>query len=171
MTVERPWIPSRETLYSGRAPLSGIRRAPMERASETRFADSDWLRVFAVLLLVYSHTAAIFVHWDSIINNGRRSLWADIFVLFLDQWYMPLFFLIAGAATRFSLGWRSAIRWRDLIGGSRPSTSRSAPRGSPRPWRRTSLWCAGWPSSGRCSACGATVALQAGLHDLSSPVH
>lgn len=75
----------------------------MERASETRLADLDWLRVFAVLLLVYYHTAAIFVHWDSIINNGRRSLGADIFVLFVDQWYMPLFFLIAGAATRFSL--------------------------------------------------------------------
>lgn len=79
----------------------------MERGRETRLADLDWLRVLAVLFLVYYHTAAIFVHWDSIINNEDRSLGADLFALLVDPWYMPLFFLIAGASSRFSLIWRS----------------------------------------------------------------
>jgi len=71
----------------------------------------DWLRVLAVVMLIYYHTAAIFVHWDSVINNGDRSVWADIFVLYMDQWFMPLFFVIAGAATRFSLEWRKPISY------------------------------------------------------------
>ncbi len=83
----------------------------MERARETRLAELDWLRVLAVLLLVYYHTAAIFVHWDSILNNKERSLGADLFILFVDQWYMPLFFLIAGASTRFSLERRSGTAY------------------------------------------------------------
>jgi len=80
-----------------------------ERAE--RLPELDWLRVFAVLLLVYYHTAAIFVHWDSVVNNPEPSLWADIFILFVDQWYMPLFFLIAGASTRFSLERRSGLAY------------------------------------------------------------
>lgn len=79
----------------------------MERGRETRLVELDWLRVLAVLFLIYYHTAAIFVHWDSIVNNEEKSLAADLFVLFVDQWYMPLFFLIAGASSRFSLVRRS----------------------------------------------------------------
>jgi glucan biosynthesis protein C len=83
----------------------------MEPERAERLAELDWLRVLAVLLLVYYHTAAIFVHWDSVVNNPEPSLWADIFILFVDQWYMPLFFLIAGASTRFSLERRSGLAY------------------------------------------------------------
>ncbi|MEW6444336.1 MAG: acyltransferase [bacterium] len=76
-----------------------------------RLTELDWLRILAVLMLIYYHTAAMFVHWDSVINNSQGSVWADLFILFMDPWYMSLFFVIAGAAARFSLASRSALQY------------------------------------------------------------
>lgn len=72
----------------------------------------DWLRMFAVLLLIYFHTAVIFVHGTTYhIENRQKSVGLDIFTLFVDQWYMPLFFFIAGAATSFALRFRSGFQY------------------------------------------------------------
>jgi glucan biosynthesis protein C len=76
--------------------------------------DFDWLRVLAVLLLLYFHTAAVFYQGDLgkfYIQNDRSSQVMNGFVLFVHQWHMPLFFLISGAGTWFALSYRSAKQY------------------------------------------------------------
>lgn len=63
----------------------------------------DWLRVFAVLLLIPYHTGMIFVNWDFHIKNDVTSTGLTIINAFIDNWHMPLFFLLAGASTWFAL--------------------------------------------------------------------
>jgi glucans biosynthesis protein C len=67
----------------------------------------DWLRVFAVLLLIPYHTGMIFVNVDFHIKNNVTSTGLTIFNGFIDNWHMPLFFLLAGASTWFALNKRT----------------------------------------------------------------
>ena len=67
----------------------------------------DLLRVFAVLLLIPFHTSMIFVHSGFHIKNSVTSTGLTIISAFIDNWHMPLFFLLAGASTYFALNKRS----------------------------------------------------------------
>ena len=67
----------------------------------------DWLRIFAVLLLVPFHTAMLFVEWGFHIKNPDTSLGLTVFNGFLNNWHMPLLFLLSGAGTWFALAFRS----------------------------------------------------------------
>jgi glucan biosynthesis protein C len=75
----------------------------------TRRYDIDWLRVIAVLLLIPFHTARIFDIWEAfyVKNAQTNALLTYAVVGFLNQWHMPLFFLLAGASTWFALGFRN----------------------------------------------------------------
>ena len=76
--------------------------------------DLDWLRVLAVLLLIYFHTAAIFYRGDLgvfYVTNAVTSPAMGIFILLVHQWHMPLFFFLSGAATWFSLEARTANQY------------------------------------------------------------
>ena len=85
----------------------------MTSLCERRY-DLDWLRVLAVLLLIYFHTAVIFYRGelgvfyvtDAIVDPALK-----IFILFVHQWHMPLFFFLSGAATWFSLETRTAKQY------------------------------------------------------------
>ncbi len=77
------------------------------RGLPERRHDIDWLRVLAVLLLVPYHTAVIFDRGHVSYIKGQPNAVMEAFAHFLFQWHMPLFFLLSGAATRFSLGVRS----------------------------------------------------------------
>ncbi|CAA9337558.1 hypothetical protein AVDCRST_MAG94-2176 [uncultured Leptolyngbya sp.] len=79
-----------------------------------RCYDLDWLRVLAVLLLLYFHTAAVFYQGDLgefYIHNNRSSQVMNGFILFVYQWHMPLFFLVSGASTWFALSFRSTQQY------------------------------------------------------------
>jgi len=68
----------------------------------------DWVRVLTVLLLVPFHSALPFIwgyYWW--IYSDQKNLAAQALVNVLDQYHMPLLFLVAGAATWFSLGVRT----------------------------------------------------------------
>jgi peptidoglycan/LPS O-acetylase OafA/YrhL len=90
-----------------------------ERNSEAnsqpeRRYDLDWLRVFAVLLLIYFHTAAIFYQGslgEFYITNDIPSRQMQLFVSFVHQWHMPLFFLLSGAASWFALSFRTGSQY------------------------------------------------------------
>jgi glucan biosynthesis protein C len=70
--------------------------------------DIDWLRVLAVLLLFYVHPARVFYVWDPwYVKNDQLSLTLSRLAVFINHWHMPLFFVLAGAATWFSLRRRS----------------------------------------------------------------
>jgi len=73
----------------------------------------DWLRLMAVFLLFFFHTACIFHPWsDFYIKNDQLSpLIAYIFVWTVGHWHMSLFFILAGASTYFALQKRSGIEY------------------------------------------------------------
>lgn len=75
--------------------------AAAKTKSQRRY-DLDWLRVLAVLLLIYFHTAAVFYTGELgefYVKNNSSSIGINYFVLFVHQWYMPLLFLLSGSAT------------------------------------------------------------------------
>jgi hypothetical protein len=70
--------------------------------------DLDWLRALAVLVLVPFHTARIFDIWEPFYAKSDRVSEALSYIIgAVSPWHMPLFFLLAGAATWFALGFRS----------------------------------------------------------------
>ncbi len=78
-----------------------------KQAKKERLYYLDWLRVFAVVLLIPFHTGMIFVTWDFHIKNNVTSVGLTIINAFIDNWHIPLFFLLAGASTYFALNKRS----------------------------------------------------------------
>jgi glucans biosynthesis protein C len=84
-----------------------------QKKSHRRY-DLDWLRVFAVLLLIYFHSAAVFYQGELgefYITNPDKSSVLKLFILVLHQWHMPLFFFLAGAASWHSLRMRGARQY------------------------------------------------------------
>jgi peptidoglycan/LPS O-acetylase OafA/YrhL len=73
----------------------------------------DWLRVLAVLLLIVFHTARIFDIWDPfyVKNAAKSSFLSYTVITFLNQWQIPLLFLLAGASTWFAFGIRSGRQY------------------------------------------------------------
>ena len=69
--------------------------------------DIDALRVLAVLLLIYFHSARAFDRESWHIKNNEFSDGLGTFIGFVDLWHMPLFFILAGASTWLALGHRS----------------------------------------------------------------
>ncbi|MFC2037251.1 acyltransferase family protein [Chloroflexota bacterium] len=68
----------------------------------------DWLRVILILGVLLFHAVHPFdtlLDWH--IKNAERSDAATIFLLTVNPWGMPLFFLVAGAASKFALRRRS----------------------------------------------------------------
>lgn len=81
---------------------------PVGEPIASRHAYIDWLRVFAVILLVVFHTAMIFNSLPWFIKNSGQSYALGVLVNnFLYTWHMPLFMLLAGMSTWFALCKRS----------------------------------------------------------------
>ena len=74
----------------------------------SRRHDIDWLRILAVLLLIPFHTARLFDFWEpNYVKNAELSAALSYQNSFIGPWHMPLFFLLAGAATWHALDLRS----------------------------------------------------------------
>lgn len=65
----------------------------------------DWLRVFAVLLLVPFHTARLFDIWEPFYAKSETTSQAMslLFIATCGPWHMPLLFALAGASTWHAL--------------------------------------------------------------------
>ncbi|MEW6555143.1 MAG: acyltransferase [Actinomycetota bacterium] len=83
----------------------------MGSQADNRRHELDWLRVLAVLLLIYFHSARPFDFGDFYVKNGVLSEGFDAFTMFVDIWFMPLFFFIAGGASYFALAKRSGRQY------------------------------------------------------------
>jgi glucans biosynthesis protein C len=80
-----------------------------EPRTRERRHDLDWLRVAAILLLLYFHTGMIFTaEWGWHIKNPETSHLVLEINHFLSRWRMALLFLISGVGTSFALRRRSA---------------------------------------------------------------
>ena len=75
-------------------------------ASPRRY-DLDWLRVIAILTLLFYHTGMIYVSWGWHIKSDEHSQPMEEVMRWLHRWRMPLLFFISGAGTFFALRKRS----------------------------------------------------------------
>lgn len=82
-----------------------------EKNRPERRYDIDWIRILAVLLLIYGHTACIFGYPTWQINDTQRSAGMTQFMFFTSLWHMPLLFLLSGMGTAFALGFRTAQQY------------------------------------------------------------
>lgn len=67
----------------------------------------DWLRVIAFDLLILYHAGMIFVPWNFHIKNNITSDGFILPMLFLNQWRLPLLFVISGMGTCYALSYKS----------------------------------------------------------------
>jgi glucans biosynthesis protein C len=67
----------------------------------------DWLRVLAVFAVFWYHTFRAFDVTDWHVKNAQQSLIVTIIITSFALWGMPLFFVLAGAASWFALHSRS----------------------------------------------------------------
>ena len=70
----------------------------------------DNLRALAVLVLIPYHSARIY-DWPPFYLQVEKVAGFEIFTRSTDAWLMPLFFMVAGASTVYSLGKRSTIKF------------------------------------------------------------
>jgi glucan biosynthesis protein C len=77
-------------------------------ALAARRYDLDWLRVLAFALLIFYHTGLIFVGWKFHVMSPVSSPALELPMEFLNQWRMPLLFVISGVGVTFALSRRTA---------------------------------------------------------------
>jgi glucan biosynthesis protein C len=83
-----------------------------DTSKKERRHDLDWLRVIAIVLLLYFHTGMIFISWSwYFMQDTNTSAFFDELTLFLSHWRMALLFLISGAGTLFALSYRSGAQY------------------------------------------------------------
>lgn len=70
--------------------------------------DLDWLRVFAFGLLILYHVGMFFVPWGWHLKNDILYPWLRWPMLFVNQWRLPLLFVISGMGTYYALSRRTA---------------------------------------------------------------
>ncbi len=79
--------------------------------------DLDWLRVIVFTLLIFYHVGMFFVPWGWHVKNNVIYDWLRWPMLFLNQWRLPILFVISGMGTYYALSKRSIwefIRERNL---------------------------------------------------------
>ena len=69
--------------------------------------DLDWLRVIVFGLLIFYHVGMFFVPWGWHLKNNEIYDWLRWPMLFLNQWRLPILFMISGMGTYYALGKRS----------------------------------------------------------------
>lgn len=75
---------------------------------KVRRYDLDWLRVIVFSLLIFYHVGMFFVPWGWHIKNNEIYGWLRYPMLFLNQWRLPILFVISGMGTAYALSFRSA---------------------------------------------------------------
>jgi glucan biosynthesis protein C len=71
----------------------------------------DWLRVLGIICVFFFHNTRFFDLMDWELKNEETFLEPTIFVMFVNFWIMPLFFMLAGAGTRFALKTKTTIQY------------------------------------------------------------
>ena len=69
--------------------------------------DIDALRVIVFGLLIFYHVGMFFVPWDYHIKNSITYEWLTLPMIFLNQWRLPLLFVLSGMGTFFNISKRT----------------------------------------------------------------
>ena len=79
----------------------------LSSARPPRRHDLDWIRVLAVVALLFFHTGMLFTaEWDWHIKNAETSNLFLEWMHFMSGWRMSLLFFVSGAGTWYALGFR-----------------------------------------------------------------
>ncbi|WP_375446178.1 acyltransferase family protein [uncultured Fibrella sp.] len=81
--------------------------SPLTLPIANRRYDLDWLRIIAIIILLFYHTGMIYVSWGWHIKSPQHSQPMEEVMRWLHRWRMPLLFFISGAGTFFALRKRS----------------------------------------------------------------
>lgn len=73
--------------------------------------DLDWLRVIVFGLLIFYHIGMLFVPWGFHIKNNVVYHWLTYPMLFLNQWRLPILFIISGMGTYYALSKRTGFQF------------------------------------------------------------
>lgn len=75
--------------------------------------DLDWLRVIVFGLLIFYHVGMFFVapDWEWHIKNNITYEWIKYPMLFLNQWRLPILFVISGMGTSYALSKRNGAQF------------------------------------------------------------
>src|SRR6056297_268269 len=79
----------------------------MHNYSNMRRYDLDWLRVLVFGLLIFYHAGMFFVPWEWHLKNNQLSDGLQWPMLFVNQWRLPILFIISGMGTAFAFRKRS----------------------------------------------------------------
>ena len=82
-----------------------------EQIAASRRYDLDWLRVIAILLLLFYHAGMIFSTWEWHIKNTETSKLFNFWMMPLHNIRMPLLLFISGAGTYMALGKRTVWKY------------------------------------------------------------
>ena len=75
--------------------------------SEGRSYDLDWLRLIAIVILLFFHTGMWFNEWDWHVKNNETSVTFQYWMIWSHYFRMPLLLFISGAGTYMALGKRT----------------------------------------------------------------
>lgn len=70
--------------------------------------DLDWLRVMVFALLIFYHVGMLFVPWAFHIKNNIVYPWLTYPMMFINQWRLPILFVISGMGTYYALQKRTS---------------------------------------------------------------
>ncbi len=73
--------------------------------------DLDWLRVLVFALLILYHVGMFFVPWGFHIKNNQTYKWLIYPMWFLNQWRLPILFIISGMGTFYALQKRNSLQF------------------------------------------------------------
>lgn len=73
--------------------------------------DLDWLRVLVFMLLIFYHVGMFFVPWEFHIKNNITYKWLIYPMWFVNQWRLPILFVISGMGTHYALQKRSGSQF------------------------------------------------------------
>ncbi|TDR23604.1 acyltransferase-like protein [Marinicella litoralis] len=77
--------------------------------------DLDWLRVMVFGLLIFYHIGMVYVaDWGFHYKSEHQAQWLKSIMILINQWRLPLLFLISGIAMRFLLNKVELLRFIGL---------------------------------------------------------
>jgi peptidoglycan/LPS O-acetylase OafA/YrhL len=74
--------------------------------------DLDWLRLIAIVILLFFHTGMWFNHWGWHVKNNELSYTFQYWMVWSHYFRMPLLLFISGAGTYMALGKRTPTQFR-----------------------------------------------------------
>lgn len=78
---------------------------------QIRHHDNDWLTVLAMVIIFFFHCARFFNFAEWHVKNNQLDEGMTLFVSIVAQWIMPLFFILSGISSNYSLSSRSSTRY------------------------------------------------------------